>query len=61
MEGNFDVVCEIEPPVRPDLKQVRHQTGALSSLDSVFLIPDNVIPVARYREIAARLEAAVAD
>ena len=26
----FEVVCEIEPPTRPDLKRVRHQIGVLS-------------------------------
>jgi methylenetetrahydrofolate reductase (NADPH) len=44
MAEGFEVVCEIEPAVRPDLKRVRHQIGVLSSVASV----------------AARLEAALA-
>src|SRR5215471_6902489 len=26
----FDLVCEIEPPTRPDLRHVRHQIGVLA-------------------------------
>ena len=40
---DFEVVCEIEPPTRPDLTRVRHQIGVLSRIASAFLIPDNHI------------------
>jgi hypothetical protein len=30
----FEVVCEIEPPTRPDLRAVRHQIGVLSRIAS---------------------------
>jgi methylenetetrahydrofolate reductase (NADPH) len=47
----FEIICEIEPPVRPDLTHARHQIGVLTAVSSTFLIPVN-----RYREISARLE-----
>ena len=28
----FEVICEIEPPTRPDLKHVRHQIGVLAKV-----------------------------
>ena len=28
----FQVVCEIEPPTRPDLMHVRHQIGTLAKV-----------------------------
>ena len=39
----FEIVCEIEPPVRPDLTHARHQIGVLTAVSSTFLIPDNHI------------------
>ena len=39
----FELVCEIEPSVRPDLTRVRHQIGVLSLVADSFLIPDNHI------------------
>ncbi len=38
---SFKLICEIEPPTRPDLKHVRHQIGVLSAATDTFLIPDN--------------------
>jgi 5,10-methylenetetrahydrofolate reductase len=37
----FELVCEIEPSPRPDLKHVRHQIGVLSRVADSFLVPDN--------------------
>lgn len=48
----FELVCEIEPPTRPDLKHVRHQIGVLSSVAGTFLIPDNHIGRATVSSVA---------
>jgi hypothetical protein len=40
-ESKFGLVCEIEPPTRPDLRHVRHQIGVLAPVARSFLIPDN--------------------
>ena len=42
-DRRFELVCEIEPPTRPDLTRVRHQIGVLSLVADSFLIPDNHI------------------
>jgi len=52
----FEVVCEIEPPTRPDLKHVRHQIGVLSSISGSFLIPDNHIGRATVSSVAVAHE-----
>jgi methylenetetrahydrofolate reductase (NADPH) len=52
----FELVCEIEPPTRPDLKKVRHQIGVLSSVASSFLIPDNHIGRATVSSVAVAHE-----
>ena len=31
--GGFEIVCEIEPPTRPDLRHARHQIGVLSTTE----------------------------
>jgi methylenetetrahydrofolate reductase (NADPH) len=54
--GRFEVVCEIEPPTRPDLKHVRHQIGVLSSVASAFLIPDNHLGRATVSSVAVAHE-----
>ncbi|WP_433237526.1 hypothetical protein ACQPYK_29080 [Streptosporangium sp. CA-135522] len=51
-ERSFEVVCEIEPPTRPDLKHVRHQIGILSQIAGSFLIPDNHIGRATVSNVA---------
>ena len=56
MDAGFDVVCEIEPPVRPDLEHVRHQIGVLSSVASTFLIPDNHLGRATVSSVAVAHE-----
>src|SRR4029077_4794569 len=54
--GRFDIVCEIEPPTRPDLMHVRHQIGVLSKVASAFLIPDNHIGRATVSSVAVAHE-----
>jgi methylenetetrahydrofolate reductase (NADPH) len=52
----FEVVCEIEPATNPDLRQVRHQVGALSAVSATFLVPDNHIGRATVSSIAVAHE-----
>jgi 5,10-methylenetetrahydrofolate reductase len=56
MPRTFELVCEIEPPTRPDLKRVRHQIGVLSSIASTFLVPDNHIGRATVSSVAVAHE-----
>src|SRR5713101_7971248 len=58
MGADFQVICEIEPPTRPDLMHVRHQIGVLSKVASAFLIPDNHIGRATVSSIAVAHEVA---
>jgi methylenetetrahydrofolate reductase (NADPH) len=53
---SFELICEIEPPTRPDLRPVRHQIGVLSSIASAFLIPDNHLGRATVSSIAVAHE-----
>ncbi|GII00075.1 methylenetetrahydrofolate reductase [Planobispora takensis] len=52
----FEIVCEVEPPTRPDLKRVRHQIGTLSQIAGSFLIPDNHIGRATVSSVAVAHE-----
>ncbi|MEV4399091.1 methylenetetrahydrofolate reductase [Nonomuraea sp. NPDC049607] len=52
----FELVCEIEPPTKPDLKRVRHQIGTLSQVAHSFLIPDNHIGRATVSSVAVAHE-----
>lgn len=52
----FRVICEIEPPTRPDLKHARHQIGVLAPVADSFLIPDNHIGRATVSSIAVANE-----
>jgi len=52
----FEIVCEIEPPTRPDLKRVRHQIGVLSAVTDAFLIPDNHLGRATVSSVAVAHE-----
>ena len=52
----FEVVCEVEPPTRPDLQKVRHQIGVLSPVADSFLIPDNHIGRATVSSVAVAHE-----
>jgi 5,10-methylenetetrahydrofolate reductase len=57
--SNFELICEVEPAVRPDLMHVRHQIGVLSRIASAFLIPDNHIGRATVSSIAVAHEVAL--
>src|SRR5690242_18785993 len=52
----FELVCEVEPPTRPDLMHVRHQIGVLSKVAHSFLIPDNHLGRATVSSIAVANE-----
>ncbi|MGI5285900.1 methylenetetrahydrofolate reductase [Nonomuraea polychroma] len=52
----FELICEIEPPTKPDLKRVRHQIGTLSTIAHSFLIPDNHIGRATVSSVAVAHE-----
>jgi 5,10-methylenetetrahydrofolate reductase len=52
----FEVICEVEPPTRPDLTRVRHQIGVLSHVADSFLIPDNHIGRATVSSVAVAHE-----
>ncbi|GAA2613380.1 hypothetical protein GCM10010399_50280 [Dactylosporangium fulvum] len=56
--NRFEVVCEIEPPTRPDIRHVRHQIGVLAPVAHSFLIPDNHIGRATVSSIAVAHEVA---
>src|SRR5258708_34608493 len=53
---SFKLICEIEPPTRPDLKHVRHQIGVLSAATDTFLIPDNHLGRATVSSVAVAHE-----
>jgi methylenetetrahydrofolate reductase (NADPH) len=55
-DHRFELVCEIEPPTRPDLTRVRHQIGVLSAVADSFLIPDNHIGRATVSSVAVAHE-----
>jgi 5,10-methylenetetrahydrofolate reductase len=55
-DRGFELVCEIEPPTRPDLMRVRHQIGVLSAVADSFLIPDNHIGRATVSSVAVAHE-----
>jgi 5,10-methylenetetrahydrofolate reductase len=52
----FEIICEIEPAMRPDLTRVRHQIGVLAPLASAFLIPDNHLGRATVSSVACAHE-----
>src|SRR5262249_61154964 len=56
MSRPFQIVCEIEPPTRPELKHVRHQIGTLSQVADAFLIPDNHLGRATVSSVAVAHE-----
>lgn len=56
MGDRFELVCEIEPPTRPDLTRVRHQIGVLSAVARTFLVPDNHLGRATVSSIAVARE-----
>jgi methylenetetrahydrofolate reductase (NADPH) len=56
MPRPFEIICEIEPATRPDLKHVRHQIGVLSTVANALLIPDNHIGRSTVSSIAVAHE-----
>lgn len=54
--GGFRLICEIEPPTRPDLRHARHQIGVLAPVADSFLVPDNHIGRATVSSIAVAHE-----
>jgi 5,10-methylenetetrahydrofolate reductase len=54
--GGFAVVCEVDPPTRPDLRPVRHQIGVLAPVADAFVIPDNHLGRATVSSIAVARE-----
>ncbi|TMR16169.1 methylenetetrahydrofolate reductase [Nonomuraea turkmeniaca] len=52
----FELICEIEPPTKPDLTHVRHQIGTLGKIAHSFLIPDNHIGRATVSSVAVAHE-----
>jgi 5,10-methylenetetrahydrofolate reductase len=55
----LELICEVEPAVRPDLMHVRHQIGVMSRIATAFLIPDNHIGRATVSSIAVAHEVAL--
>ncbi|MFF5210864.1 methylenetetrahydrofolate reductase [Streptosporangium sp. NPDC000396] len=55
-DRRFELICEVEPPTRPDLTRVRHQIGVLSPVADSFLIPDNHIGRATVSSVAVAHE-----
>jgi 5,10-methylenetetrahydrofolate reductase len=54
----FTVLCEIEPPRRPDIVHVRDQIEVLSPVSDAFLIPDNHLGRATVSSVAVAHEVA---
>ncbi|HEY6738192.1 MAG TPA: methylenetetrahydrofolate reductase, partial [Actinopolymorphaceae bacterium] len=52
----FELVCEIEPPTRPDLSKITRQIEVLSPIADAFLAPDNHIGRATVSSIAVAHE-----
>jgi methylenetetrahydrofolate reductase (NADPH) len=52
----FQVICEIEPPTRADLRRVRHQIAMMAPVADRFLIPDNHIGRATVSSVAVAHE-----
>ncbi len=57
-EGPFRILCEIEPPRRPDIEHVRHQIEVLSPVTDGFLIPDNHLGRATVSSVSVAHEVA---
>ena len=55
---DFSILCEIEPPRRPDIEHVRDQIGVLRDVASAFLIPDNHLGRATVSSVAVAHEVA---
>lgn len=56
--SDVELVCEIEPPTRPDLVHARHQIGVLARVSDAFLVPDNHLGRATVSSVAVAHEVA---
>ena len=54
----FAVLCEIEPPRKPDIEHVRRQIDVLNPVTDAFLIPDNHLGRATVSSVAVAHEVA---
>lgn len=54
----FGILCEIEPPRRPDIEHVRAQIEVLNPVSDAFLIPDNHLGRATVSSVAVAREVA---
>ena len=52
----FHILCEIEPPRRPDIEHVRDQIDVLNPVVDAFLIPDNHLGRATVSSVAVAHE-----
>lgn len=57
-KDGFSIVCEIEPPRRPDIEPVRKQIDTLKPVSDAFLIPDNHLGRATVSSVAVAHEVA---
>jgi methylenetetrahydrofolate reductase (NADPH) len=55
-EDRFSILCEIEPPRRPDIEHVRTQIETLKPITDAFLIPDNHLGRATVSSVAVAHE-----
>jgi methylenetetrahydrofolate reductase (NADPH) len=55
---DFSILCEIEPPRRPDIEHVRDQIHVLNDTADAFLIPDNHLGRATVSSVAVAHEVA---
>ena len=56
--SGFSILCEIEPPRRPDIEHVREQIDVLKGVSDAFLIPDNHLGRATVSSVAVAHEVA---
>lgn len=57
-DDDFKILCEIEPPRRPDIERVRHQIDTLKPVVDAFLIPDNHLGRATVSSVSVAHEVA---
>ena len=57
-KDGFSVLCEIEPPRKPDIENVRRQIHALNRSCDAFLIPDNHLGRATVSSVSVAHEVA---
>lgn len=56
--GRFGILCEIQPPRRPDIEIVRNQIDVLNPVVDAFLIPDNHLGRATVSSVSVAHEVA---